>query len=142
MEILLFLLLSSFESEAPETIYVENKSTFSCDIEIKEGKEYLLLFKADSNLDELAVLKPGESVSHFLIVGSPPKKMKSLMEKKAFSVGTMFKFPVSEIEGLQWKSGSKSEKIFTTRGEYEFSASSNLESEVGGFTCKVQYDLS
>lgn len=139
MKILFLILLSSFDSEAPETIYVEDREVFSCGIEYKDGNQYLWLSKSNNNFDELAILKPGESTSHFLIVGSPPQKMKSLMEKRAFAAGSMFEFPVLEIEGLQWKSDSKSEKIFTAEGEYEFSISTSLESDAGGFTCSVKY---
>ena len=65
--------------------------------------------------------------------------MTSLMTPSQLSHSNEVKIQVKQLSGLAWKTDASQEPIFTIDGEYEFYLSSVLESEEGGYVCKVKY---
>lgn len=61
------------------------------------------------------------------------------MTPHQLSVSNELKIHVKNLSGLAWKNNASQEPIFTIGGEYEFYLSSVLESEEGGYVCKVRY---
>lgn len=113
---------------------------FKCSPEIVGSADYIMLIKTSAKLKELAVRRPGNETSHFLVVGSPPEEMLPLMTPMELSSLGEVRISVSGVVGLEWRNGAKSEKVFTVPGVYEFSISSNFESEEDVYICRVTFN--
>ena len=64
--------------------------------------------------------------------------MHLLMTQEAFADATRVELPAS-IVGYKWVRDGGNERIFTQPGNYSVYVSTALESEEGGYTCKVRY---
>ncbi|GAA0860370.1 hypothetical protein [Aliiglaciecola litoralis] len=131
-----FASLASQESEAPETVWIESSKHFNCtpsEISLK-GSVYISL--GENSFEELAIFRESDKTWLFLVVGSAPKEMSSLMSpselksKNAVSLTT-------ETTGFRWEANGYNERVFTALGKYTVYNSDNLESEVGGYKCDI-----
>ncbi len=85
---------------------------------------------------ELAVYRHEENLWLFLVVGTQPSEMISLMSPLEFEgVNAIEITPVTT--GYRWDSKGGNEAIFSTPGKYTLYVSSNLESEEGGYKCEL-----
>jgi hypothetical protein len=134
-----FFSLSAEESEAPETVYFSDDSEFMCIPEKAKFGDKIVLTKTNSNLSELAVFREGSDTSHFIIVGSPPDGMTNLIAPNELATKNELTLNTVMLTGLEWKTGAKQELIFSKSGKYTFYISPNLESEIGGYKCVVNY---
>ena len=142
MSVLGFLLLLSNAippGEAPATVFRENSKIFSCSPAVVGPGDVLVLRKRGSSLRELSVVLPSGSAAHFLVVSDPPPEMRPLMSPDELGKAKVVRIPVSALTGLEWRAGAHQESIFTSPGMYEFFLSTALESEDGGYSCKVQF---
>ena len=140
MRIFLLLLISFIsvaeESEAPETVWVELPEQFNCvPNEITLNGSVTISF-GESTFKELAIFRESDNTWLFLVVGSAPKEMNSLMSPAELkSVNILHLTP--ETTGFRWEVNGYNEKIFTNPGKYTVYNSDILESEVGGYKCDI-----
>jgi hypothetical protein len=131
-----FVSVASQETEAPETVWVESPKHFNCapsEITIKGSVSISL---GENSFEELAIFRESDSTWLFLVVGSAPNEMNSLMspsELKSTNVVSLN----PETTGFRWETNGYNEKIFTAPGKYTVYNSDILESEVGGYKCDI-----
>jgi|GEM_PF-1360582 len=130
---------SAASEDVPETVFAASPRVFDCSPKKAGPGQSIVFSKRLHDLDELAVLTPRGETMHFLVVGSPPEEMRPLMTPEELATATAFSVETSSLQGLEWKNGSRPEKIFQEAGIYEFLASTILESEEGGYKCTVEY---
>jgi hypothetical protein len=122
--------------EAPETIWVENEKVLKCvPARLKIG-ESLNLELGKHHGKELSVYRQSENLDLFLVVGSPPVAMESLMTPTEFEKVSLVTL-TSSSTGFRWDVKGGNETIFNSPGIYTFYVSENLESEQGGYKCEV-----
>ena len=126
------------DAEGQETVWVQDPEVLACSPQVLERSSTLILTLGPRHGKELAIERMSDGTSFFLVVESPPPDMKLLMSPQAFSTATTVETTTSVV-GHAWVWGRGSEPIFTTSGRYAVYTSDALESEVGGFTCEVQY---
>lgn len=86
---------------------------------------------------ELGVRRHSDNAWYFLIVGSPPEKSNMLMTPETFEAKRQIEIPASSIT-TEWVTGEDA-PIFSSSGKYSFYVSDNLESEIGGYMCTIEY---
>ncbi|MCH7421018.1 hypothetical protein HT094_01990 [Shewanella sp. ZOR0012] len=136
----IFALLSSHgiaeESEAPETIWLESDEMVSC-IPRELGRDDVLRVNlSEHHGKELALYRHDENLWLFLVVGSPPSTMKSLMSSPQFESAKKIEISPTTT-GYRWDNKSANETIFSKPGKYTLYVSENLESEDGGYKCEL-----
>lgn len=135
------LLLISFtlvaeESEAPETIWVESPKQFKCAPSEIALKGSVTISLGENSFEELAIYRKADNTWLFLIVGSAPKEMNSLMSPADFKSAKILNLS-AETTGFRWEAKGYNEKVFTAPGNYIVYNSDILESEVGGYKCEI-----
>jgi hypothetical protein len=137
---LVFILLSissSGDEVESETVWTELKTMLNCfPDKIKIG-ETLTISLGNDHGKELAVFKHKDDSWHFMVVGSPPDDMKSLMTPSEFKESRIIEIK-PDTTAYRWSEEGKNEKVFSEPGKYSFYVSEILESETGGYVCHVQ----
>lgn len=87
---------------------------------------------------ELAIRRESDGIWYMLVVQAPPPAMKSLMSRAQFARAQEVTISVATT-GYRWTVGGGNEKIFTSVGHYSVHVSEALESERGGYMCRVSY---
>lgn len=124
------------ESKAPETTWLESDKMVSCiPSELNLGESLQVKF-GEQHGKELAVYRHEDNLWFFLVVGSPPSEMISLMSALEFEgVNAIEITPVTT--GYRWDSKGGNEAIFSKSGKYTLYVGANLESEDGGYKCEL-----
>jgi hypothetical protein len=124
------------EDEAPETIWVDSDKMVSCSpVELKPS-DTLQVRLGLGHGKELAVYRHEENIWLFLVVGSPPSDMVSLMSPQEFESVSSIKISPTTT-GYRWDSEGGNEAVFSKLGKYTLYVSENLESEEGGYKCEL-----
>ena len=136
--IVLFLnvgVLQASEVELP-TIWLEDDSVLKCSPrEIQKGQA-LSVTLGENHGRELSIYRESENLHLFLVVGSPPINMNSLMTPNEFEqVRELIIQP--STTGFRWDVAGGNEAVFSKTGDYTVYVSENLESEYGGYICRV-----
>jgi len=140
--IILLVLFFSFSTycfekdEIIETIWVEDEKVFSC-----SPKEIILggsinISLGNGHFEELGIYRKVDKSWLFLVVGSPPDEMKSLMSP-AELMQTSSIVIARNTTGFLWDQRAHNTEILSVVGKYTFYNSPTLESEVGGYKCTV-----
>ena len=140
MRVLLLLLISFIsvaeENESPETVWVELPEQFKCaPNEITLNGSVTISF-GESAFEELVIFRESDSTWLFLVVGSAPKEMNSLMSVAELKSTNILRL-TPETTGFRWEANGYNENIFTNLGKYTVYNSDILESEVGGYKCEI-----
>jgi hypothetical protein len=130
---------SALQGEVPTTPFLTDPSIFRCSPAVVGPNDTVVLSKHSRALRELAVLRPGATTPHFVVVDLPPQEMTPLMSPDELGVSKEIRIPVAELTGLEWSVNAAPEPIFTVPGTYQFWLSPNLESEDGAYVCRVEY---
>jgi hypothetical protein len=86
---------------------------------------------------ELAIKRIEGNVSLFMVMGTPPDEMKSLMTPNEFKDLQEFQI-TKDTTGFRWEVNGYNEYVFSISGYYEIYVSEILESEVGGYKCDIR----
>jgi hypothetical protein len=74
-----------------------------------------------------------------LVVGAPPPDVFQLMTTEEFARTRSLEIETS-LRATPWSAASRmDEVIFSSAGEYRIFVSENMESEYGGYWCKVKF---
>lgn len=136
------MLALSTQSDAPLTELWLDTEVFRCGPSVVRPGDTLVLSKQANALRELAVLRPGASIPHVLVVDAAPAGMPALMSPEQLASATEVRLPVADLLGLAWREEAALERVFTVAGVYEFRLSTRIESEEGAFVCRVRYQPS
>ncbi|EKO3766955.1 hypothetical protein P0F26_003659 [Vibrio metschnikovii] len=124
------------EDEAPETSWIDSDEMVSCNpVELKSS-DTLQVRLGLGHGRELAVYRHEENIWLFLVVGSPPPDMVSLMPPQEFESVSSIKISPTAT-GYRWDSEGGNEAVFSKPGKYTLYVSENLESEEGGYKCEL-----
>ena len=134
--------LAAHGGDAPPTPFLSDPDVFRCSPAVVAPGDTIVLSKRSAALRELAVLRPGNPLAHFLVVELPPEGMTPLMSAEDLGAATQFSVRSSELIGMEWSVDASPEPVFTVSGTYEFWLSTNLESEEGAYVCRVEYRAS
>ncbi len=136
----IFAVLSSHgiaeESEVPATIWLESDAMVSCTPRELGDDDVLLVNLSGNHGKELALYRHDENLWLFLVVGSPPSTMKSLMSSQQFESAKEIEIAPTTT-GYRWDNKGGNETIFSKPGKYTLYVSEDLESEVGGYKCEL-----
>ena len=124
------------ESEAPDRIWLESDKVVSCIPRELNLGESLQVNLGEHHGKELALYRHEENLWLFLVVGSPPSEMISLMSPKEFEGVNAIEITPATT-GYRWDSKGGNEAIFSKPGKYTLYVSANLESEEGGYKCEL-----
>lgn len=127
---------SAEESDAPETIWLESDEMVSCAPRELNHDDILRVNLSGHHGRELALYRHDENLWLFLVVGSPPSTMKSLMSSQQFESAKEIEIAPT-ITGYRWDNNGGNEMIFSKSGKYTLYVSENLESEEGGYKCEL-----
>jgi len=139
--LLLLILISSVclaedEYEVPETLWYESEKEFSCTPKSISVNGTINIKLGSNHFKELAVYRHSDKSWLFLVVGSPPKQMDSLM--KSSSLKKAESLNINQLTtGFRWEKDGFNEKVFLKPGKYTIYNSDILESEYGGYKCEV-----
>ena len=136
------VLALSAQSEAPQTELWSDPEVFRCGPSVVRPGDTLVLSKQANALRELAVLRPGASIPHVLVVDAAPAGTPGLMSPEQLASATEVRLTVADLLGLAWREEESPERVFSVAGVYEFRLSTRLESEEGAFVCRVRYQPS
>lgn len=136
--IVLMISLTAFadEPEVPETIWIQSDKVVSCHPSELKPSDTLQVKLGKWHGKELGVYRHDENLWLFMVVGSPPSEMVSLMTPKEFESANSFEITPSTT-GYRWDSKGGNEKVFSKPGNYTLYVSQNLESEEGGYKCEL-----
>lgn len=121
-----------------ETTWIVNRHILGCTPGTLSGPSVLTLHLGPGHGKELAIRRASDNAWFFLVVESQPAEMRPLMSPEAFNNATRVEIATS-YRAMEWRSGSREERIFSSPGAYEVFTSDNLESETGGARCTVKY---
>ncbi|MCL1037460.1 hypothetical protein L2750_09875 [Shewanella submarina] len=128
--------VASEESEAHETVWVESPKQFNCAPSEITLEDSVSISLGENSFEELAIFRESDGTWLFLVVGSAPKAMNSLMSPAELKSRNVFNL-TPETTGFRWEANGYNEKIFTAPGKYTIYNSDILESEVGGYKCSI-----
>ena len=131
-----FQVSATEEPEVPETIWYESKAAVSCTPKELNPSETLRVKLVGHHGSELAVYRYDENLWLFMVVGSPPTSMVSLMSPQELEVAKSFEI-TPKTTGYRWDSMGGNEVIFSRPGKYTLHVSEALESELGGYKCEL-----
>ena len=131
-----FASLASQKNEVSEAVWVESPKHFNCTPREISLKGRVSIFLGENSFEELAIFRESDNTWLFLVVGSAPKKMNSLMSPSELKLPNVANL-TSETKGFRWEANGYNEKIFTAPGKYTLYNSDTLESEVGGYKCDI-----
>ena len=135
---IILLLLLSFsiyaEDEAPETVWAVSNKILSCKPNIINIDQSIEVKLGNNHGKELAVRRHRDNHWFFMVVGSPPSDMVSLMTPDMFKHAKGFTLKPSTT-GYEWEAKGSNKVILSEPGEYSIYTSDILESEVGGYVC-------
>jgi hypothetical protein len=112
-----------------------NNRVFSCAPSTLRPGSDLQLKLAKVHGRELGVQRLVDNTWFFLVVASPPSGTPQLMSTKAFSAARTVRIPAN-YRTTNWGT-QQIQTIFSQPGRYELYVSDNLESEDGGYKCKL-----
>jgi hypothetical protein len=125
-------------SEAPPTVWRQDTHVLDCTPAAFRDSEGLLLTLGPGHGAELAIHRHSDNAPYFLVVQLPPADMRILMTREEFAEATTVRLSTA-TSGYKWVKDGGNERIFTTPGTYTIQVSEVLESEIGGYTCTVEY---
>jgi hypothetical protein len=134
--LLLAFIAPGFAQE--ETTWIINNKILDCAPRTLSDSAVLTLRLGPGHGKELAIRRASDNAWFFLVVESPPAEMRPLMSPESFNTATSVEIATS-YKGMEWRSGSREERIFSSPGTYDVFTSDNLESEIGGARCTVKY---
>lgn len=118
-------------------VFGVSDSALSCSPSVAKVGSTLNLRLAAGHGRELAVHRIADNVWFFLVVSGSSPGEPQLMSVDTFAAARSVAVPATV---LSIPSGKQSpERVFSGPGKYEVYVSDNLESEVGGFMCTVQF---
>lgn len=120
------------------TLVFEDSKQLQCSPKVLDPDDTLILTLGPMHGSELAITRVADRWPYFLVVRNPPGEMKPLMTPKQFKAATRVEIPV-RIEAFPWVKNGKMERLFSKPGKYDVYVSEILESEVGGYSCTVEY---
>lgn len=121
-----------------EEIWFINDNVVSCEPKILREGQKLVTSLGENHGKEFAIIRDSDKRAYFLVVGLPPIEMKSLMTPAEFTNAKSVTIDENTV-GLPWEANSTNERIFVKPGSYTILVSDNLESEVGGYKCTIEY---
>jgi hypothetical protein len=129
------------EVELELTVWSENGNILHCEPAVLYQGQSFVMSLGEGHGKELAIRRHFDDRWYFLVVDSAPETMKEFMSPSDFEKRT--KVTISdETLGFPWESESKNEVIFEQPGKYTVYVSDNLESDLGGYTCEIDYKIS
>jgi len=123
-------------SEEPSELWIEDEEVMKCVPNRMQLGASLKLELGKEHGKELSIYRQSENLTLFLVVGSAPDEMKSLMKPADFKKTKSVNID-SSTTGFKWDAKGGNEVIFNSEGAYTIYASNNLESEEGGYRCEV-----
>ena len=127
------------DAEPPlTTIFPADARVLACAPTTLRDGQSLVLTLGQGHERELAIVREADETPYFLVVQSPPPDMRPFMLRNLFAVATRVEMPAS-ITGYKWIGDGGNERIFTSPGEYTVVMSNDLESEIGGHSCAIDY---
>lgn len=130
------LCVLSADSTAEE-VWRINPAILKCSPKVIRYGKQIKITLGKGHGRELAVKRDSFNLSWFLVVASPPRDMKSLMSPDEFARTKELTIPIGTT-GYRWDAKGGNEPLFAEPGTYTIFASENLESEVGGYKCKIK----
>jgi len=133
--------LGNAEDDSLKTEWRVDETKLSCTPKRLGPTDTLTIRMAVPHFKELAVNYPRLRRWWFLVylrdAGSSGSK--PLMPSSEFVKTPVVMLKVGEARGTLWEGKTKDELIFVEPGMYSIFLSDILESEVGGYTCTVEY---
>jgi hypothetical protein len=138
-KILAILLLAAAlpSSAQEETDWTNDPAQLSCTPKKLRSSGALTLELGPDHGRELAIRRDSDDTWYFLIIGGPPDNVRLLMTPETFEAQKQIQIPASLIT-TEWTS-REDVPVFTTDGSYTVFVSVALESEAGGYKCKIRY---
>ena len=118
--------------------WLRNPSVLSCAPSVLKSGQTLKLTLGPGHGQELAIQGPRKEQIFLLVVGSAPTEDPQLMTTREFAAAKEVTISVDQV-ARPWVKDGKLQRVFSIPGTYTVSVSMNLESEVGGYRCKVRY---
>src|SRR5688572_29823187 len=106
------------EGDVEPTVWVEYPRVLACAPSSLKYGEKLVLTLGPKHGKELAIRNEKTGVWYFLVVGSPPADMKSLMTPEQFTVAQSAIIP-SDATGYAWVMNRGNEPLFHEPGRYK-----------------------
>ncbi|WP_226705018.1 hypothetical protein [Microbulbifer elongatus] len=131
-----FQVSATEDPEILETVWHKSESELSCSSTELNPSETLQVKLGGHHGSELAVYRHDDNLWLFMVVGSPPTGMVSLMSPQEFEGAKSFVIS-PKTTGYRWDSVGANEVIFSKPGKYTLYVSENLESELGGYKCDL-----
>ena len=132
---LLAVALPSFAQE--ETDWLKDPAQLSCAPKKLRHAGTLTLELGPYHGRELAIRRDSDDTWYFLIISSPPDNVRLLMTPEAFETKKQIQIPASLVT-TEWTT-REDVPVFTTNGSYTVFVSVALESDAGGYKCKIRY---
>jgi hypothetical protein len=133
--------LASTEADYLKTEWRVDEAKLSCTPKRLGPTDTLIINMPVPHFKELAVYYPKSRRWWFLVYfpDSSTSESKPIMPSSEFVKTPVVKLKVSEAKGTLWVGKTEDEHIFVEPGTYSIFLSDILESEVGGYTCTVEY---
>ena len=119
----------------------EDPTVLACSPEVVSSEQTLTLTLGPNHGNELAIRRLRDGQSFLLVVGSPPPGHFQLMTPTEFAAANSVEIKADTV-ATAWVVNAKPEVVFSEPGEYEIVVSPNLESEVGGYLCRITFKSS
>jgi len=116
-------------------------TVLACSPDVLSSEQTLTLTLGPRHGSELAIRRLRDGRMFLLVVGSPPQGHFQLMTPTEFAVASSVEIK-PDTAATAWVVDAKPELVFSEPGEYEIVVSPNLESEVGGYLCRITFKSS
>ena len=122
-------------ARAEEAHWSISSRALSCPSVVQAGKPFTVRMAPGAGR-ELAVHRVSDGAWFFLVVDGPTAGQRNLVEPAELARRTHLQIPAT-LQWAAWSAGAKPQAVFRP-GVYEVMLSDNLDSEQGGYKCRLK----
>jgi hypothetical protein len=119
----------------------QDSTVLACSPQALVPGQVLTLTLGPNHGNEIAIRRLRDQKQFLLVVGSSPPGHFQLMTPTEFAAAGSVEIGTDTV-ATAWALDAKPEVVFSEPGEYEIAVSPNLESEVGGYFCRITFKSS
>lgn len=119
----------------------QDPTVLACSPKVLVSGQVLTLALGPNHGSELAIRRLRDQQQFLLVVGSPPLGHFQLMTPTDFAAARSVEINTDAF-ATAWAVDASPELVFSEPGEYEIAVSPNLESEAGGYFCRIAFKSS
>jgi hypothetical protein len=129
---------SSLATGYEPAVWVSDDRALACAPKVLRSGGTLSLTLGDQHGRELAIYRLADKAWYFLVVGSPDSAWPQLMTREQFAIAKHVDISATLRAGRADVDGPI-EPVFSKSGSYDLYVSRNLESEQGGYRCRIKF---